>query len=105
MLSKRQSHIVDLLNNELKPITGRDLGKTLGVSDRTIRSDVETINAEYGCELIRANRRSGYYIDHDLMKAQNISSQEVIPQTAQQRCVYLIKELLFRSREINLIDL
>ena len=105
MLSKRQSHIVDLLNNELKPITGRDLGKTLGVSDRTIRSDVEAINAEYGCELIRANRRSGYYIDHDLMKAQNISSQEVIPQTAQQRCVYLIKELLFRSREINLIDL
>ena len=105
MLSKRQSHIVDLLNNELKPITGRDLGKTLGVSDRTIRSDVETINAEYGCELIRANRRSGYYIDHDLMKAQNISSQEVIPQTAQQRCVYLIKELVFRSREINLIDL
>ena len=105
MLSKRQSHIVDLLNNELKPISGRDLGKTLGVSDRTIRSDVETINAEYGCELIRANRRSGYYIDHDLMKAQNISSQEVIPQTAQQRCVYLIKELLFRSREINLIDL
>lgn len=105
MLSKRQSHIVDLLNNELKPITGRDLGKTLGVSDRTIRSNVEAINAEYGCELIRANRRSGYYIDHDLMKAQNISSQEVIPQTAQQRCVYLIKELLFRSREINLIDL
>ena len=105
MLSKRQSHIVDLLNNELKPITGRDLGKTLGVSDRTIRSDVEAINAEYACELIRANRRSGYYIDHDLMKAQNISSQEVIPQTAQQRCVYLIKELLFRSREINLIDL
>lgn len=105
MLSKRQSHIVDLLNNELKPITGRDLGKTLGVSDRTIRSDVEAINAEYGCELIWANRRSGYYIDHDLMKAQNISIQEVIPQTAQQRCVYLIKELLFRSREINLIDL
>ena len=29
----------------------------------------------------------------------------MIPQTAQQRCVYLIKELLFRSREINLIDL
>ena len=61
MLSKRQSHIVDLLNNELKPITGRDLGKTLGVSDRTIRSDVEAINAEYGCELIRVNRRSAAF--------------------------------------------
>ena len=61
MLSKRQSHIVDLLNNELKPITGRDLGKTLGVSDRTIRSDVEAINAEYGCELIGVRRRSAAF--------------------------------------------
>ena len=105
MLSKRQSHIIDLLNNEMGPMTGKALGKALGVSDRTIRSDVEGINSEYGCELIRASRRNGYYVDHELMKAQNISSQEVIPQTAQQRCVYLIKELLFRSREINLIDL
>ncbi|OUQ14300.1 transcription antiterminator BglG [Lachnoclostridium sp. An14] len=105
MLSKRQSHIIDLLNNEMGPMTGKALGKALGVSDRTIRSDVEGINSEYGCELIRASRRNGYYVDHELMKAQNISSQEVIPQTAQERCVYLIKELLFRNREINLIDL
>ena len=105
MLSKRQSHIIDLLNNEMGPMTGKALGKALGVSDRTIRSDVEGINSEYGCELIRASRRNGYYVDHELMKAQNISSQEVIPQTAQERCVYLIKELLVRNREINLIDL
>lgn len=105
MLSKRQSHIVDILSNEMRPVTGKDLGKALGVSDRTIRSDVEAINREYGCELIRASRRSGYFVDHELMKAQNISSQEVIPQTAHQRCVWLIKELLFRNREINLIDL
>ncbi len=105
MLSKRQNHIIDLLSSEMKPITGKILGKALGVSDRTIRSDVEGINREYGCELIRANRRSGYFVDHELMKARNISSQELIPQTAQERCVYLIKELLFRNREINLIDL
>lgn len=105
MLSKRQNHIIDLLSSEMKPITGKNLGKALGVSDRTIRSDVEGINREYGCELIRANRRSGYYVDQELMKARNISSQEVIPQTSQERCVYLIKELLFRNREINLIDL
>ena len=105
MLSKRQSHIVDILSNEMRPVTGKDLGKALGVSDRTIRSDVEATNREYGCELIQASRRSGYFVDHELMKAQNISNQEVIPQTAHQRCVWLIKELLFRNREINLIDL
>lgn len=105
MLSKRQNHIIDILSNEMHPITGKELGKALGVSDRTIRSDVEMINSQYGCELIRASKRSGYYVDADVMKAQHIGSQEMIPQTAHQRCVYLIKELLFRNREINLIDL
>ena len=30
MLSKRQSHIVDILNNEMRPVTGKDLGKFCG---------------------------------------------------------------------------
>lgn len=104
MLSKRQNHIIDILNSELHPVTGRELGQILGVSDRTIRSDVEAVNSEYQCRLIQADRRNGYFIDYELMRRQNIKSKEVIPQTSQQRCDYLLRELLFRNREINLID-
>ena len=48
MLTKRQNHIIDILNSERRPVTGKELGKLLGVSDRTIRTDVEGINSEYG---------------------------------------------------------
>ena len=46
MLTKRQNHIIDILNSERRPVTGKELGKLLGVSDRTIRTDVEGINSE-----------------------------------------------------------
>lgn len=105
MLTKRQNHIIDILNSEHRPVTGKELGKILGVSDRTIRTDVEGINSEYACKLILANRRSGYQVDYDLMKQHNIERKEAIPQTALQRRTYLIRELLFRKKEINLLDL
>lgn len=105
MLTKRQNHIIDILNSERRPVTGKELGKLLGVSDRTIRTDVEGINSEYGCRLILANRRSGYHVDYELMKKHNIRRKAAIPQTALQRREYLIKELLFHKREINLLEL
>ena len=98
MLTKRQNHIIDILNSERRPVTGKELGKLLGVSDRTIRTDVEGINSEYGCRLILANRRSGYHVDYELMKKHNIRRKAAIPQTALQRRAYLIKELLFHKR-------
>ena len=105
MLSKRQNRIVSILNSEMGPVTGKELGQALGVSDRTIRSDVDAINREYQCRLIQANRRSGYCLDRELMKGKDIESKEMIPQTAQQRCDYLIRELLLRNHEINLLDI
>lgn len=105
MLTKRQNHIIDILHSERRPVTGKELGKLLGVSDRTIRTDVDGINSEYGCKLILANRRSGYHVDYDLIKKYNIRRKTVIPQTALQRRAYLIKELLFHKREINLLDI
>ena len=105
MVTKRQSRLLDILSNAIAPMTGKTLGQMLGVSDRTIRSDVDAVNTAYRCKLIVASRHSGYSVDHDLMKALNISSKDSIPQTAHQRCVYLINELLFQKREINLIDL
>ena len=79
MLTKRQNHVIDILNSERRPVTGKELGKLLGVSDRTIRTDVEGINSEYGCKLILANRRSGYHVDYELMKKHNIRRKTVIP--------------------------
>lgn len=105
MLNKRQNQIIDILNNDNNWITGKELAKLLNVSDRTIRSDIDVINKFYDCLLIKSNKRLGYQIDEALLFKQDIETKELIPQNSHERCVYIIRELLFKSKEINLIAL
>ena len=102
MLNKRQNQIIDILNNDNNWITGKELAKLLNVSDRTIRSDIDVINKFYDCLLIKSNKRLGYQA---LLFKQDIETKELIPQNSHERCVYIIRELLFKSKEINLIAL
>lgn len=105
MLNKRQNQIIDILNNDNNWITGKELAKLLNVSDRTIRSDIDVINKFYDCLLIKSNKRLGYQIDEALLFKQDIETKELIPQNSHERCIYIIRELLFKSKEINLIAL
>ncbi len=105
MLNKRQKCIIGMLNDLGSWITGKEIASFLNVTDRTIRSDIETINKYYDCLLIESNRRLGYHIDETLLSKQNIDTKEIIPQNSHERCVWLIQELLFKSKEVNLIQL
>ncbi|WP_294581937.1 PRD domain-containing protein [uncultured Thomasclavelia sp.] len=105
MLSNRQNQIIDILTNYNTWITGKELAQMLNVSDRTIRFDIGAINKYYDCLLIKSNRRLGYQIDEALLFKQDIETKEIIPQTSRERCVYIIRQLLFKSNEINLIAL
>lgn len=86
-------------------ITGKELSKLLNVSDRTIRSDIDVINRTYENELIESNLRYGYHLNQDVFRTLDIEIEESIPQTPQERCVYIIQELLFQRTELNIIDL
>ena len=105
MLNHRQLRIIDILNNCDDWRTGKELANLLNVTDRTIRSDIEAIHQCYECPLIIANKRLGYRIDKTRLSKENIETKELIPQTSYERCVWLIRELLFKSKEINLIRL
>lgn len=105
MLNKRQKHIIDFLNDSDSWITGKELASILNVTDRTIRSDIDAINNFYNCSLIEANNRLGYHIDEILLSKQDIETKEIIPQTSHERCVWLIHELLFKQKKINLVQL
>ena len=43
-LNKRQEKIIMMMNDSNDWITGKELSKLLNVSDRTIRSDIDSIN-------------------------------------------------------------
>lgn len=104
-LNKRQEKIIAIMNDMNTWITGRELGKLMNVSDRTIRSDIDTINHLYEAELIESHLRYGYHLNQNIFRSLDIELEETIPQTPQERCVYIIQELLFQRTEIDIIDL
>lgn len=104
-LHKRQDKIVALLNDINTWITGKELSKLLNVSDRTIRSDIDLINRTYHVELVESHLRYGYRLNQSLFRTLDIEIEDAIPQTPQDRCVYIIQELLFHRSELNIIDL
>lgn len=103
MLSNRQKKIIMLMNENRDWIVGRELAKLLGVSDRTVRNDIAGINNFYEDVLIESNIRQGYRIDEYKMQSLNIEVNEIIPQTSEERCAYIIQELLFGKNNINLV--
>ncbi|WP_300279198.1 BglG family transcription antiterminator [Peptacetobacter sp.] len=105
MLTNRQMNIINILSDSNNWMTGKEIAKIMNVTDRTIRSDIEAINKYYECQLIESNRRLGYHIDEVLLIKKDIELKEIIPQTSHERCIWIIQELLFRNKEINLIQL
>ncbi len=106
MLNKRQEKIILLLDDSKSWITGKEISRLMNVSDRTIRSDIDTINPD--CDnktLIESNLRSGYRINQEVLVTLPIELNTVIPQTPEERCIYIIQELMFEKSEINLLDL
>lgn len=104
-LNKRQDKIIAIMNDMNNWITGRELSKLMNVSDRTIRSDIDTINRTYHAELIESHLRYGYHLNLRVFRTLEIKIEETIPQTPQERCIYIIQELLFQRHELNIIDL
>lgn len=102
VINKRQEKIIMFMHNSKGWIIGKELAMALGVSDRTIRSDIANINSFYDYELIESNLRLGYKMNEDNFQSLNIESSEMIPQTSEDRCIYIIKELLLEKNEINL---
>ncbi len=108
MLNKRQEQILAALSEKNQWITGKSLSAMMKVSDRTIRSDIETINREIEASPIESNVRLGYRIAGAYQgKTAEPGPQTgtAIPQTPGARCVYIIQKLLFDAKELNIVDL
>ncbi len=101
MLNKRQERIISIFNENKEWITGKELSRLLGVSDRTIRSDIDTINKHFSNELIQSNIRLGYSLDVEKYNQLYVEEDD-IPQTPAQRCTYLMQQLLIHEDGINL---
>lgn len=67
MQSRRQEQLLSILSERGEWMTSRQLAGLLQVSDRTIRSDVESINKHMTPPPIESNVRQGYRICEEVV--------------------------------------
>ena len=84
-MNKRQEKILHILGEENKWFTANELAKLLSVSNRTIRSDIDTINKVYSEKLITSNLRSGYAIIPETI---SIETTELIAELTRKKFIY-----------------
>lgn len=105
MLNSRQERLLGLLAEKRDWMTSRELAGVLKVTDRTIRSDVDTINRQTEEPLIESNVRRGYRAAKKMGMWPNVPAEHGIPQTPGARCIYIIQKLLFENQALNLTEL
>lgn len=113
MENRRQRRILSLLAERGEWMTSRQLAAFFQVSDRTIRSDIRSLNGRYGEPVIESNVQSGYRLIPGKGKVVSEKAEKIktekwetkIPQTAEARCVYIIQKLMFEVKELNLVML
>ena len=92
-MNLRQEKILELLNKSDTWIKGKELSIILDVSDRTIRSDIDKLNQEFP-GIVQSSTRQGYALDFDVYSQFITQTTETIPQTPEERAVYITKRLL-----------
>lgn len=105
MINERQKRIIKYLTESKDWKKGKEISLLMGVSDRTIRSDMDAINKFYGESFIESSVKQGYRICGNV--GTNIENREKInvPQDSKERCVYILNKLLLDNKSINLLNL
>ena len=65
-LSIRQKRIIQTLYLKRDWMTGTELSIMIGVSDRTIRSDIDSIKSTFDINLILASKQFGYKFNDEI---------------------------------------
>lgn len=97
ILHSRQRKLLSILKVQQGPIASAELGKRLGVSDRTVRNDIlylKNVLTDYGAS-IQALRGKGYYLKLvDTALLQTLLKTGINLQTKEERARYLTLLLL-----------
>ncbi|WP_213951483.1 BglG family transcription antiterminator [Tepidanaerobacter syntrophicus] len=110
-ISPRQKFILEMLYKQDRWVKGPEIAIEAGVSARTIRNDIQQLNAEIGIDppLIISSKRDGYIIS-DRKKALELlkqieTLQNTLPIYPDERANFILKRLLFEKAAINIYDL
>ena len=100
-MKQRHQQLLHLLARQ-EWIKGRELASCLGVSARTVRSDIEQINREMP-HIIQADRQKGYHLVS--FQQNRYADPEGLlraPQDSAERSANLLKQLLFNGEGVSI---
>lgn len=113
MINKRELKIISFLQDKTHHITGEEIGSLIGVSSKTLRQDIKSINQRLNKinSKIACVKGKGYILEigdkvsfeNELVKLyeENISSDNLIPTTSKGRVIYIIRKLLLLELKDN----
>lgn len=102
-MASKQGILIQTLLEQNQQLNASQLAQQLNVSVRTIHNYINAINAQYPGAI--SSTPNGYRITPQI--ARNALTQEPndIPQTAQERCTYILNRLVQSGSQLNLYDL
>lgn len=102
-MTNKQKQLVQLLINQNGRMSAARLADELGISVRSIHNYIKSINTDYPDVI--TSTPDGYHIQ--MQTARKILNQDPadIPQTAKDRCNYILNRLIRSGTSLNLYDL
>jgi len=98
-MNGRQRNIMNIFKKKSDWVKGHELSHLLGVSDRTIRMDIESINIELG-NVIESNTRKGYRVVKN-QRSKEVMDGNQLPQNPEERTIHIIRKLLFQKNGVS----
>lgn len=108
-MKENERKVLHIILERTEPITAIELAAAVGVSERTVRSYVHSINRQAGMTCIESSRKGYWYridaarnlLDRESLEAAHAS----IPQTNAERSAYLVNRVLRSPVPLSTADL
>ncbi len=104
-LLERHHRILDYLRQKKDFVKGSELANLLGVTDRTIRGDIQFIKEALGDDAIEAVRAKGYRIAPQHKGISKVDYCDIDLSIPNNRVMYLLKQLILAEQPLDIFDL
>ena len=102
-MANKQDQLVQAILEQNQSLNATQLANRLGVSVRTVHNYLNKINSEYPGAI--SSTPTGYQISPQIARKILHNEPNEIPQTAAERCNYVLNRLIQNGSSLNLYDL
>ena len=98
-----ERRVLRLIIERSEPITARELAASAGVSERSVRTYVRSINEQAGVVCVESGRMGYWYRSDAARRLMECDRGDAVPvpQTNAERCTYVVNRLLHSPAPVS----